>query len=186
MQNHARLQQLHGLTNHPEVKQAAVDAVIRYGSGCTGSRFLNGTLDIHVELEEALAEWTGKEAALVFTTGFFVNQGVISSLVGRDDVILSDRLNHASIVEGSRLALGETVKFRHNDLEDLERKLVGAGPDCGKLIVADGLFSAEGSVADVRPMLELARAHGARLMIDEAHSLGVYGPEGRGVCAEQG
>jgi 8-amino-7-oxononanoate synthase len=175
-----------GLTNHPEVKEAAREAVSRYGSGCTGSRFLNGTLDIHVELEEALADWIGKEAALVFSTGFMVNQGVISSLILKGDTILSDRLNHASIVEGCRLAGGDTVRFKHNDLEDLEQALQNAGDDGGKFIIADGVFSAEGSVADVSGMVALAKKYDARIMIDEAHSLGVYGPEGRGVAADQG
>ena len=174
-----------GLTNHPEVKEAAAQAVHDYGTGCTGSRFLNGTLDIHVDLEEALAEWLGKEAALVFSTGFMVNQGVISSLVTREDVVFSDRLNHASIVEGCRLAMGDTMKFKHNDMEDLERQLEAAG-DKGKLIVADGVFSAEGTVADIGALLELAETYEARVMIDEAHSLGVYGSEGRGVSEDQG
>jgi 8-amino-7-oxononanoate synthase len=175
-----------GLTNHPEVKEAAIKAIEQYGSGCTGSRFLNGTLDIHVEFEQALAEWLGKEAALVFTTGFMVNQGVISSLIQKGDYILSDRLNHASIVEGCRLAGGETIRFKHNDLEDLEKSLAELPDTAGRLIVADAVFSAEGSVADVGGMLEVARRYDARLMMDEAHSLGVYGPEGRGVCADQG
>jgi 8-amino-7-oxononanoate synthase len=175
-----------GLTNHPEVKEAAIKAVERYGSGCTGSRFLNGTLDIHVEFEQALAEWLGKEAALVFTTGFMVNQGAISALIQKGDYILSDRLNHASIVEGCRLASGETIRFKHNDLEDLERELKALPPDSGRLIIADAVFSAEGTVANVGGMLALARKYGARLMMDEAHSLGVYGPEGKGVCADQG
>ena len=175
-----------GLTNHPEVKEAAAEAVRKYGSGCTGSRFLNGTLDIHVELEEALAEWIGKETALVFSTGFMVNQGTISSLITKDDFIFSDRLNHASIVEGCRLAPGETIRYKHNDMEDLERVLQGVPADAGKLVVADGVFSAEGSVARVSGIRELAQKYGARVMIDEAHSLGVYGPEGRGVAADQG
>jgi len=174
-----------GLTNHPEVKEAAARAVMEYGTGCTGSRFLNGTLDIHVELEEALADWLGKEAALVFSTGFMVNQGVISSLVTREDVVLSDRLNHASIVEGCRLAMGETLKYKHNDMEDLERLLDSAG-EKGKFIVADGVFSAEGTVADIGTMLELAKEYDARVMIDEAHAVGVYGDEGQGVSAAQG
>lgn len=175
-----------GLTNHPEVKQAAIDAVTKYGSGCTGSRFLNGTLDIHVELEEVLAEWLGKEAALVFSTGFFVNQGVISSLVNRDDVVISDRLNHASIIEGCRLAGGETIRYKHNDLEDLERTLQEIPSDLGKLIVADGVFSAEGTVADIAGIVRLARKYNARVMIDEAHSIGVFGSEGRGISDAQG
>ena len=175
-----------GLTNHPEVKEAAVAAVHKYGSGCTGSRFLNGTLDIHVELEEALADWLGKETVLVFTTGFMVNQGTISSLITKDDLVISDRLNHASIVEGCRLATGETVRFKHNDMGDLERVLGKAPKQAGKLIVADGVFSAEGTIANVRGIVELAKKYDARVMIDEAHSIGVYGSEGRGMSDEQG
>jgi 8-amino-7-oxononanoate synthase len=175
-----------GLTNHPEVKQAAIEAVQKYGSGCTGSRFLNGTLDIHIELEETLAKWLGKEAALVFSTGFFVNQGVISSLVTKEDVIISDRLNHASIVEGCRLANGETFRYKHNDLEDLERVLQKIPKEMGKFIVADGVFSAEGTIADVKGIVELARKYDARVMIDEAHAMGVYGSEGRGISEAQG
>ncbi|MFW6160145.1 MAG: aminotransferase class I/II-fold pyridoxal phosphate-dependent enzyme [Acidobacteriota bacterium] len=175
-----------GLTNHPEVKQAAIEAVKRYGSGCTGSRFLNGTLDIHVELEEALAKWLGKEAVLVFSTGFFVNQGVISSLVSKDDVIISDRLNHASIIEGCRLAGGETIRYKHNDLEDLRRTLEKIPRKMGKFIVVDGVFSAEGTIADITGIVKLAKEYGARVMIDEAHSIGVYGSEGRGISDEQG
>jgi 8-amino-7-oxononanoate synthase len=175
-----------GLTNHPEVKEAAAAAVHKYGSGCTGSRFLNGTLDIHVELEEALADWLGKETVLVFTTGFMVNQGTISSLITKDDLVISDRLNHASIVEGCRLATGETVRYKHNDMEDLERVLGKAPKQAGKLIVADGVFSAEGTIANVRGIIELAKKYDARVMIDEAHSIGVYGSEGRGMSDEQG
>lgn len=175
-----------GLTNHPEVKQAAIDAVKKYGSGCTGSRFLNGTLDIHVELEETLADWVGKEAALVFSTGFFVNQGVISSLVNKDDVVISDKLNHASIIEGCRLAGGETIRYKHNDLEDLERTLQKVPPEIGKFVVADGVFSAEGTVADITGIVRLAHAYNARVMIDEAHSIGVFGSEGRGISEAQG
>ncbi len=175
-----------GLTGHPEVKEAAIAAIRQYGSGCTGSRFLNGTLDIHVELEAALASWLGKETALVFSTGFFVNQGVISALVGKDDLCFSDRLNHASIVDGSRMAIGETERYRHNDLVELERLLQKAPPEAGKFIVSDGVFSAEGTVADIAGLCTLARRYGARVMIDEAHAVGVYGPEGRGASAEQG
>ncbi len=175
-----------GLTNHPDVKAAAVEAVERYGSGCTGSRFLNGTLDLHIALEAELADWLGKEAALVFSTGFFVNQGVISSLVGKNDICLSDRLNHASIVEGSRLAAGETIRYRHNNLAELEHQLQKARDTAGRLIVSDGVFSAEGTVADVTGLCTLARRYDARIMIDEAHAIGVYGPEGRGAAAAQG
>jgi 8-amino-7-oxononanoate synthase len=175
-----------GLTNHPEVKEAAAAAIQKYGSGCTGSRFLNGTLDIHVEFEDAIAEWLGKEMALVFTTGFMVNQGTISALVEKDDYIISDRLNHASIVEGCRLATGETVRFKHNDMNDLEKTLQKVPKKSGKLIIADGVFSAEGSIANVTGIVELAKQYDARVMVDEAHSMGVYGSEGRGIADEQG
>lgn len=175
-----------GMTNHPEVKEAASAAIYKYGSGCTGSRFLNGTLDIHVEFEEAIAEWLGKEIALVFTTGFMVNQGTISALIEKGDYIISDKLNHASIVEGCRLATGETVRFKHNDMNDLERTLQNIPKKSGKLIIADGVFSAEGSIANVSGIVELAKQYNARVMIDEAHSMGVYGSEGRGISDEQG
>ena len=175
-----------GMTNHPEVKEAAAAAIHKYGSGCTGSRFLNGTLDIHVEFEEAIAEWLGKEIALVFTTGFMVNQGTISALIEKGDYIISDKLNHASIVEGCRLATGETVRFKHNDMNDLERTLQNIPKKSGKLIIADGVFSAEGSIANVSGIVELAKQYNARVMVDEAHSMGVYGSEGRGISDEQG
>lgn len=175
-----------GMTNHPEVKEAAAAAIHKYGSGCTGSRFLNGTLDIHVKFEEAIAEWLGKEIALVFTTGFMVNQGTISALIEKDDYIISDKLNHASIVEGCRLATGETVRFRHNDMNDLEKTLQNIPKKSGKLIITDGVFSAEGSIANVSGIVELAKQYNARVMVDEAHSMGVYGSEGRGIADEQG
>ena len=175
-----------GMTNHPEVKDAASAAIQKYGSGCTGSRFLNGTLDIHVKFEEAIAEWLGKEIALIFTTGFMVNQGTISALIEKDDYIVSDKLNHASIVEGCRLATGETVRFKHNDMNDLERTLQNIPKKSGKLIIADGVFSAEGSIANVSGIVELAKQYNARVMVDEAHSMGVYGSEGRGIADEQG
>lgn len=175
-----------GMTNHPEVKEAAAAAIHKYGSGCTGSRFLNGTLDIHVKFEEAIAEWLGKEIALVFTTGFMVNQGTISALIEKGDYIISDKLNHASIVEGCRLATGETVRFKHNDMNDLERTLQNIPKKSGKLIITDGVFSAEGSIANVSGIVELAKQYNARVMVDEAHSMGVYGSEGRGMADEQG
>ena len=175
-----------GMTNHPEVKEAAAAAIHKYGSGCTGSRFLNGARDIHGEFEEAIAEWLGKEIALVFTTGFMVNQGTISALIEKGDYIISDKLNHASIVEGCRLATGETVRFKHNDMNDLERTLQNIPKKSGKLIIADGVFSAEGSIANVSGIVELAKQYNARVMVDEAHSMGVYGSEGRGISDEQG
>jgi 8-amino-7-oxononanoate synthase len=176
-----------GLTAHPEVKAAAVRAVEKYGTSCTGSRFLNGTLDLHVELEEKLAKFMKKEAALVFTTGFTTNVGVISTLVQKGDVVISDRTNHASILDGCRLSYGKMLKFRHNDMEDLERILVNLkDKNCGKLIVVDGVFSMEGDVADLKRIVALAKKYGAQLMVDEAHGLGVLGKTGRGTCEEAG
>jgi len=176
-----------GLVAHPEVKEAAKQAVEKYGSSCTGSRFLNGTIDLHVELEERLAKFMEKEAALVFTTGFTANQGIISTLVFRGDVVISDRTNHASILDGCRLSYGKLIKFRHNDMEDLERILVDLKDKAvGKLIVVDGVFSMEGDQADLRHLVPLAKKYGARVMVDEAHGLGVLGKRGRGTCEAQG
>jgi len=176
-----------GLTSHPEVKEAAIKAVEKYGTGCTGSRFLNGTIDLHVELEEKLARFMKKEAALVYTTGFTTNQGVISTLVMKGDVVISDRTNHASILDGCRLAYGKLIKFRHNDMEDLERILINLKDrDVGKLIVVDGVFSMEGDLADLKSIVPLAKKYGARLMVDEAHGIGVLGKRGRGACEELG
>jgi len=174
-----------GLTNHPKVKEAAIEAVRKYGSGCAGSRFLNGTLDIHVRLEERLARFMGKEAALVFTTGFQVNLGVISALVGRDEFVVIDKLDHASIIDGCRLSYGETRKFRHNDMADLERALRDCG-DKGKLVVVDGVFSMEGDIANLPEIVRLAKKYGARLMVDDAHGIGVLGRTGRGTAERFG
>ncbi len=171
-----------GLTQHPKVKEAACKAIQKYGSGCTGSRLLNGTLDLHNELESRLAKWMKKEAALVFTTGFQTNLGVIAALVGRHDTVVTDRSVHASIVDGCRLALGETIRFRHNDPEDLERVLQKIDPSNGILIVVDGVYSMEGDLADIPGIVKLAKKHGARLMIDDAHSVGVFGDQGRGTA----
>jgi len=174
-----------GLTNHPKVKDAAIEAIKKYGSGCAGSRFLNGTLDIHVKLEEKLARFIRKEAALVFSTGFQVNLGVISALVGKDDVIIIDKMDHASIIDGCRLSYGEVKKFRHNDMADLERVLQqNAGR--GKLIIVDGGFSMEGDIVDLPKVVELAKAYGARLMVDDAHGIGVLGKTGRGTAEHFG
>ncbi len=174
-----------GLTNHPKVKEAAIEAVRKYGSGCAGSRFLNGTLDIHVRLEERLAGFMGKEAAVVFTTGFQVNLGVISALVGRDEFIVIDKLDHASIIDGCRLSYGEARKFRHNDMADLERVLQECG-DKGKLVVVDGVFSMEGDIANLPEIVKLAKKYGARLMVDDAHGIGVLGRTGRGTAEHFG
>ena len=170
-----------GLTNHPRVKEAAKAALDKYGTGCTGSRLLNGTLDIHVELEEKLASLVGKEAALVFSTGFMVNQGVLFALVGRNDTTIVDRTNHASIIDGTRLSFGHVRKYRHNDMESLDQTLSACDSD-GKLIVVDGVFSMHGDIAKVPEILDLADKHGATMMIDDAHGVGVLGAEGRGTA----
>jgi 8-amino-7-oxononanoate synthase len=170
-----------GLTHHPKVLEAAERAGRKYGTGCTGSRLLNGTIDLHEKLEADLARFVGHEAALVFSTGYQTNLGTISTLVGRDDVVLIDKLDHASIVDGCFLAEGETIRFKHNDLPDLEAELrVLADKPGGRLIAVDGVFSMEGDIAPVPGLLELARKYEARLFVDEAHSLGVLGPSGAG------
>jgi len=174
-----------GLTNHPAVKEAAIEAVKKYGSGCAGSRFLNGTLDIHVKLEEKLARFIRKEAALVFSTGFQVNLGVISALIGKDDVVIIDKMDHASIIDGCRLSYGEVKKFRHNDMTDLERVLQ-QNADRSKLIVVDGVFSMEGDIVNLPEVVELAKKYGARLMVDDAHGIGVLGKTGRGTAEHFG
>jgi len=168
-----------GLTNHPKVKEAAKTAIDKYGSGCTGSRFLNGTLDIHIELEEKLARLVGKEAALVFTAGFLVNQGTITAMVGRNDVIIVDRTDHASILDGARLCFGEVKKYKHNDMESLDHVL-STCPDNGKLIAVDGVFSMHGDIANVPEIVRLAKKHDAIVMVDDAHGIGVLGKQGRG------
>jgi 8-amino-7-oxononanoate synthase len=169
-----------GLTNHPEVKAAAAEALAAYGTGCAGSRLLNGTLDLHAQLEERLAEFMRREAALTFSTGFQVNLGVLSCLLDRSDVAILDALDHASIIDGCRLGFGKTYKYRHNDIDDLDKKLRVAGPDKGKLIVVDGVFSMEGDVAKLPEIVACKNRHGARLMVDDAHGLGVFGENGRG------
>lgn len=169
-----------GLTNHPEVKQAAAMALAVYGTGAAGSRLLNGTLDIHVELEERLATFTGREAALTFSTGFQVNLGVLSCLLGRRDVAVIDALDHACIIDGCRLGFGKVYKYRHNDVADLERKLGSVPEGAGILIAVDGVFSMEGDLAPLPEIVACARRHGARLLVDDAHGLGVFGEHGRG------
>ena len=175
-----------GLTNHPKIKEGSIKAVEKYGTGCAGSRFLNGTLDIHIELEEKLAKLVRKEEALVYATGFTVNSGVVPCLGGREDYLLLDRLNHASIIEGSRLSMAKQFKYRHNDMEQLEKFLQQCEPDKIKLIVADGVFSMEGDLAKLPEMVDLAKKYNASIMIDEAHSLGVFGETGAGVCEHFG
>ena len=175
-----------GLTNHPKLKEAAKRAVDKYGSGCAGSRFLNGTLDLHIELEHALAEYTGKDEAIVFSTGMQVNLGVLSSILGRKDFIVSDEFNHASIVDGTRLSFATTRKYRHNDMDSLETVLQRIGRTRGQddivLIVMDGVFSMEGDVCKLPQIVELARKYNANVMVDDAHGLGVMGHLGRGTC----
>lgn len=170
-----------GLTNHPRVKEAAKLALDKYGTGCAGSRFLNGTLDIHLELEEKLARLVGKEAALVFSTGMMVNLGAIFALVGRNDTVIVDRTDHASIIDGTRLSFGQVKKYKHNDMASLAHTLDLCTTD-GKLIVVDGVFSMHGDIAKIPEIVDLAERHGAVLMIDDAHGVGVLGAQGRGTA----
>lgn len=174
-----------GLTTHPKVRQAAIEAIECYGTSCTGSRFLNGTLELHEQLEHELAEWVGKPAALVFSTGMQVNLGTISSLVSRNDVVILDRDDHASIVDGARLGWGKVKRFQHNNVEDLERVLEGISENQGRLVVVDGLFSMEGDIAPLPEITRACKKYGARLMVDDAHALGILGG-GRGTAAHFG
>ncbi len=170
-----------GLTHDPRVQEAAKRAIDNFGTGCTGSRFLNGNLALHEELETRLAQFLGKEACLVFSTGFLSNQGALSSLIGRKDVIYSDRENHASIMEGSRVAIGDTIKFRHNNMVDLERVLASTRDKYeGALLVADGVFSMSGDIFNLPKALELGKKYNCRVYVDDAHALGVLGPKGQG------
>ncbi|MGL6179329.1 MAG: serine palmitoyltransferase [Tannerellaceae bacterium] len=175
-----------GLTNHPKVKEAAIEATKKYGTGCAGSRFLNGTLDLHIELEKKLAQFVGKDDAIVYSTGFQVNLGVVSCLTGREDYIIWDELDHASIIEGLRLSFSTRLKFKHNDMESLEKQLKKCEADKVKLIVVDGVFSMEGDVAKLPEIIELAKKYNANVMVDEAHGFGVLGNCGRGVCDHYG
>ncbi|NIV14496.1 MAG: aminotransferase class I/II-fold pyridoxal phosphate-dependent enzyme [Aliifodinibius sp.] len=174
-----------GLTTHSEVRKAAKEAVENYGTSCTGSRFLNGTLEMHLELERQLAEYVGKEAALVFSTGMQVNLGTISSIVGKGDTVILDKDDHASIVDGARLSWGNIKRFRHNDLGDLERILESVGTEKKKLVVVDGLFSMEGDIAPLPEIIPLVKKYNARLMVDDAHAIGVLG-RGKGTAAHFG
>ena len=175
-----------GLSNDPRLKEAAIAATKKYGTSCSGSRFLNGTLDIHVELEDKLAKLVGKEQAVCFSTGFQVNLGVVSDLCGREDYLLLDRLDHASIIEGSRLSFGKVFKFAHNDMDDLEAKLKLCRPSSLKVIVVDGIFSMEGDIAKLPAIVELAEKYHANIMVDDAHSIGVLGDHGRGTASHFG
>ena len=171
-----------GLTNHPKIKEAAIAAIKKYGTGCAGSRFLSGTLDIHVELENRLARFVGKEEAIIYSTGFQVNLGVVSCLTGREDYIIWDELDHASIIEGRRLSFSTPLKYKHNDMASLEKVLKSCPEDKVKLIVTDGVFSMEGDVANLPEIVALAKKYNAAVMVDEAHGIGVFGKQGRGTC----
>jgi 8-amino-7-oxononanoate synthase len=171
-----------GLTTHPKVRQAAIDAITRFGTSCTGSRFVNGTLELHIQLERELAEWVGKEAALVFSTGMQTNLGTISSIIGRSDFVILDKDDHASIVDGARLGWGKLKRFRHNDMNDLEHVLNDVPDDAGTLVVVDGLFSMGGDLTPLPELVQVCQRHNTRLMVDDAHSMGVFGG-GRGTAA---
>ena len=175
-----------GLTNDPRVIEASVQATRKYGTGLAGSPFLNGTLDIHKQLEARLAEYVGKEDAMLYSTGFGVNLGVVSTLTGREDYIILDEQDHASIIEGRRLSFSNYLKYRHNDMSSLEDQLRKTEPDKVKLIVTDSVFSMEGDVADLPAIVELAKKYNATVMVDEAHGIGVFGEGGRGVCNHYG
>ncbi len=175
-----------GLTTHPKVREAAIEAIRKYGTSNTGSRFLNGTLRLHKELEEELADFVGKEAALVFSTGYQTNLGTIQGIVGRQDIGILDKDDHASIVDGAILSQGKIMRFRHNDMADLERVLQKADPSRGRLVVVDGVYSMGGDIAPLPELVKLCKKYGARLMVDDAHSMGVLGPQGNGTAAHFG
>jgi 8-amino-7-oxononanoate synthase len=175
-----------GLTNHPKIKEASKKAIDKYGTGCAGSRFLNGTLDIHIELENRLAAYVGKPAAVLFSTGFQVNLGVLSCVTGRNDYLILDEYDHASLIDGSRLSFSKVIKYGHNDMQDLERKLSILPEEAVKLIVVDGIFSMEGDIVKLPEIVELADKYGANIMVDDAHSLGVIGDKGAGTASHFG
>ena len=175
-----------GLTTHPKVKEAAIDAIRKYGTGCTGSRFMNGTLDLHVELEAELASFYGKEDCIVFSTGYQTNLGVVSALVRKGDVAITDKLDHASIVDGCQMSAGTVKRFVHNDPESLDRCLDTVSKDAGRLLVVDGVFSMEGDLSPLDKVVPIARRHRARIMVDDAHAVGVVGSHGRGTAEHFG
>jgi 8-amino-7-oxononanoate synthase len=175
-----------GLLDHPKVMKAAQDAVKKYGVATCGSRFLNGTLDIHVELEDRLAKFTRKEAALAFSTGFQTNQGIISTLIGKGDAVITDRMVHASIVDACRLSHGNVYKYKHNDMEELESQLASLDKNTGRLIVVDGVYSMEGDLTNLPGVIKLAKKYNAKVMVDDAHGIGVMGKNGRGTCEHFG
>jgi 8-amino-7-oxononanoate synthase len=175
-----------GLTNHPKIKEASKRAIDKYGTGCAGSRFLNGTLDIHIELENRLAQYVGKEATVIFSTGFQVNLGVLSCITGRNDYLILDEYDHASIIDGSRLSFSRVIKFAHNDMNDLRQKLKNLPEDAVKLIAVDGIFSMEGDIVKLPELSEIATEFGANIMVDDAHSLGVIGHKGAGTASHFG
>jgi len=175
-----------GLTNHPKIKEAAKQAIDTYGTGCAGSRFLNGTLDLHIELEDRLARYVGKEKAILFSTGFQANLGGLSCLTGRNDYIILDEYDHASILDGSRLSYSKVIKYRHNNMEDLEAKLKGLPPEVNKLIVVDGVFSMEGDLAKLPEIVDIAEKYNTGIMVDDAHGLGVVGEKGAGTASHFG
>jgi 8-amino-7-oxononanoate synthase len=175
-----------GLTTHPKVREAALEALKSYGTSCSGSRFLNGTIDLHEELERRLKDFVGKESALVFSTGFQTNQGAIAPLLARSDTVLIDRLVHASVLDGTRLAFGKTRRFRHNDIESLRKNLEASGDSTGLLVIVDGVYSMEGDIAPLPEIVAASKEFGARVMVDDAHGLGVLGPTGAGTLEHFG
>src|ERR1700744_3647578 len=175
-----------GLTNHPKIKEASKKAIDKYGTGCAGSRFLNGTLDIHIELEERLAKYVGKEASVLFSTGFQVNLGVLSCITGRNDYLILDEYDHASLIDGSRLSFSRVIKYAHNDMDDLRRKLSILPEEAVKVIAVDGIFSMEGDIVKLPEIVEIADQFGANIMVDDAHSLGVIGKNGAGTASHFG
>ena len=175
-----------GLTSHPKIKEASKKAIDKYGTGCAGSRFLNGTLDIHIELENRLATYVGKEAAVLFSTGFQVNLGVLSCITGRNDYLILAEYDHASLIDGSRLSFSKVIKYAHNNMADLERKLSILPEEAVKLIVVDGIFSMEGDIVKLPEIVELSHKYGANIMVDDAHSLGVIGHKGAGTASHFG